>query len=202
MARYPRSAVRVLRAGGMCVIPTDTLYGLVARAFSKQAVARIYALKKRSKKKPLIILISSARDLAQFGIQADTQTHRALSKLWPGKVSVIVPCARAQFQYLHRGTETLAFRVPKSKLLRTLLHATGPLVAPSANPEGEPPARTVREARRYFGDEVDCYVSGGRKAGKPSTLVVLRDGWVTILRKGIVEKSIVLAMEKGYNRKR
>lgn len=165
-------------------MPTDTLYGLVGSAFSKKAVARIYKLKKRNPKKPLIILIESFRDLARFGVKPDAKIKKILQKVWSGKISVILPCRNKKFLYLHRGINTLAFRLPAKKSLRALLRETGPLVAPSANPEGLPPARTIREAKKYFGDTVDFYIDGGTFSSQPSTLIAIKGGNITMKRRG------------------
>lgn len=189
----------ILAAGGVGVMPTDTIYGVVGSALRKSTVRRIYALRKRNPKKPAIILIGDMGDLARFGIAPDLRTKKILKKIWPGKVSVIFPLnARrprlaAKLKYLHRGTRTLAFRLPKPKRLRTFLRQTGPLIAPSANPEGKLPAKTIRAARRYFGNKVDFYVDGGRKDAKPSTLVSIKKGGVIVLREGAVKigKSVI-----------
>ncbi len=179
-------AAKILRAGGIAVIPTDTIYGIVGSALKKSTVEKIYALRKRNPKKPMIILIASPRDLARFGIRPDAFTKKLLGRWWPGKVSVIFSAPSKKFSYLHRGTRTLAFRVPEPKWFRALLRKTGPLVAPSANPEGEAPARTVREAKKYFGERVALYAGGGKSASKPSTVVALRKGKIVVLRKGAV----------------
>lgn len=137
------------------VIPTDTIYGVVASALSKNAVARTYKILNRNPKKPFIILISSIRDLALFKIKLDKESKTILQKLWPGKVSIILPVASKKISYLHRNTKTLAFRVPKKTSLIRLLKKTGPLISSSANPEGKKPAETIAEARKYFGDRID-----------------------------------------------
>ncbi|MDP3975014.1 MAG: L-threonylcarbamoyladenylate synthase [Candidatus Jorgensenbacteria bacterium] len=165
---------QLLKQGGVAVIPTDTIYGIVGSALKRKTVERIYRLRKRNPKKPFIILISSSRELSHFGIRADARVRAFLDKVWPGPVSVILPCPSPKFRYLHRGTKTLAFRVPKPKALRALLAKTGPLVAPSANPEGKLPARTVGEAKRYFGDGVDWYGGKGVKRGAPSLLIEIK----------------------------
>ena len=86
--------------------------------------------------------------------------------------------------YLHRGTRSLAFRVPEKEDLRELLKSTGPLVAPSANPEGLPQSQNIQEARGYFGYTVDYYVDGGEITSKASKIIQLhKDGTVTILRQ-------------------
>lgn len=169
------SLISVLKRGGVAVMPTDTIYGIVGSALRKRTVERIYRVRKRKPSKPFIILISSPRDIVKFGIKPDTRVRAFLKAIWsfdsaqdkPGPVSVILPCPSPKFRYLHRGTKSLAFRVSKSAALRALLTKTGPLVAPSANIEGFPPARTVGEALRYFGNGVDVYVKGKPKRAAP-----------------------------------
>ncbi|MFM2357734.1 MAG: hypothetical protein RJA61_471 [Candidatus Parcubacteria bacterium] len=177
--------------GGIAVIPTDTLYGLVAQALNMEVVSKIYSLKKRSPDKPFIILISSLTDVEQFGISLDLETKKILETYWPGKVSVILPIsnleAQKRYEYLHRGTNSLAFRLPNKADLISLLKETGPLIAPSANPQAEKPAETIGEAQNYFKHEVDIYMDGGILQGEPSTLVEIKDGNVTVLRKGVVD---------------
>ncbi len=178
-----------LKNNGVGVLPTDTLYGLVGSALSKKAVGKIYQLKKRNPQKPLIILISSLSDLALFKIKVDQKTKKILNQCWPGKVSVIFPCPSKKFAYLHRGGETLAFRLPDKKDLRFLLKKTGPLVAPTANPEGLEPAKTIEEAKAYFNDQVDFYLDQGRLDSLPSTLIKVESGRVEVLRRGAVRIS-------------
>ncbi len=174
----------ILSSGGVGVIPTDTLYGLVGRALSLGAVERIYKLRKRDGNKPFIILIGSLSDLGLFGVEVDKKTKKILRQVWPGPVSVILPCEGENFSYLHRGGKTLAFRLPAKAGLAALIKKTGPLIAPSANPEGEPPAKTIKEARRYFGDSADFYLDGGTLDSPPSTLVSLESGGISVLREG------------------
>ena len=176
----------ILKKGGIGVMPTDTIYGIVGSALDRATVERIYAIRRRNPKKPLIILIGSMRDLRRFGIRPDRKSAAIFRKLWPGKVSIILPCRNKKFTYLHRGTKSLAFRLPAKRSLRNLLKRTGPLVAPSANWEGHPPARTIAQAKRYFGKGVDFYVGTGLLDSPPSTLVAIRRGRVIVLRPGAV----------------
>jgi len=179
-----KDIVDILLRGGVGVLPTDTIYGIVGLALSKKAVARIYKLRKRNPKKPLIILISSLRDLKLFDIILNRETKKLLEKLWPGKVSVILPCRNKKFAYLHRGTKTLAFRLPKKRELTGLLKKAGPLVAPSANWEGHPPAKTAKAAKKYFGNKIDFYIDAGKLESLPSTLIEIKNGKINILRAG------------------
>jgi L-threonylcarbamoyladenylate synthase len=184
---FNKQVQKTLRFGGVGVIPTDTIYGIVGLAMSKKTVLRIYKLRDRNPKKPMIILISSFSDLRKFGVSLDRQTLDVLRKMWPGKVSVVLSCNSKKFVYLHRGTNSLAFRIPIKKSLHRLLKVTGPLVAPSVNLEGKPPAKTIKEAEKYFRNKVDFYVNAGRLASKPSTLVEVINRKVVVLRKGSVK---------------
>jgi L-threonylcarbamoyladenylate synthase len=182
--------IKILKSGGVGVMPTDTLYGLVGRANSKKAVERIYKIKGRDRKKPFIILISSLNDLKKFGIEHYDIINNVImkKKLWPGPVSVVLPCTSTWIQkmkYLHRDVGSLAFRFPKKKSLLKILKQTGPLVAPSANPESLKPAANITQAKKYFGpirgregsqrastsNGIDFYLSGGTLKGKPSALI-------------------------------
>lgn len=174
------NTVAALRDGGVAVAPTDTVYGLVAPSSNETAVERVYELKDRDTRKPLITLLSSPEEMTTFGV-GPTWIERARA-YWPGPTTVVVPCNSRRWRYLHRGTQSLAFRVPDDPLLQELLAQTGPLVAPSANPEGLPPAETVEEAEEYFGAGVDAYMDGGVRDGAPSKIIKLTDEGEEILR--------------------
>ena len=178
--------VRILENGGIGILATDTLYGIVGSALKRDTVERIYTVRKRAPDKPCIILISSVDDLRQFSIQVDQSTEKELLKYWPGPVSIILPCPDEKFAYLHRGERSLAFRIPHDKELLRLLEQTGPLLAPSANTEGEPPAETIEEARRYFGENVDFYIDDGLIQSPPSTILRFENGEMSLVRKGVV----------------
>jgi len=179
--------IRILHNGGVGVLATDTLYGLVGSALSKKAVRRIYQVRQKNPKKPMIILISSLKDLNLFNIKINNRLRKLLTKFWPGKVSIILKCPSQKFSYLHRGTKTLAFRLPNKKDLVNLIKKVGPLVAPSANLSGLPPAYTIKEAKKYFGKKVDFYVDAGKLFRRPSTLIKIKNNKMIVLRKGAVK---------------
>jgi len=169
-----------LKNGGVAVIATDTIYGVVGQALKPETVERIYTIKRRTPTKPFIILVDSADRLRDFGVEMTSQLTHELANVWPGPVSVIVPCD-PKFEYLHRGTGELAFRLPTKPELQARLTETGPLVAPSANPEGLEPAKNVDEATAYFGDEVDAYESG-KTTGKPSRIIRIVNDDIEVIR--------------------
>ena len=174
----------VLKGGGVVVMPTDTLYGVVGSALNKATVERIYNLKSRTLKKPCIILIGDISQLENFSITLSEEQNNKIKEFWPGPVSIILDCLDDSLSYLHRDTKTLAFRFPIKNTLRELLLEVGPLVAPSANPEGLPTAGDISKAKEYFGNAVDLYVDGGKITGKASKLIKLnKDGSINILRE-------------------
>ena len=179
-----RDIIKILQNGGVGVLPTDTLYGLSASVFKPEAVEKIYKLKNKDPQKPLIILISAVEDLAKLGITLNENWQKVLAKIWPGPVSVVLPCKPNGLPHLHRGTNTLACRLPAKPDLIDLLKQVGPLISTSANPTGKPPASTIAAAKKYFGDQVDFYLDGGTLSGAPSTLISLVNNKVEILRQG------------------
>lgn len=158
----------VLNTGGIVILRTDTLYGVIARADDEQAVRRVYELKGRDETKSPIILIADVTDTYDEIPQAATAT---VNELWPGKVSIILSSDRAP-SWIQRGNKSVAYRLPDSSHLRSLISQTGPLIAPSANPQGEHPAMTIEEAIDYFGESIDLYVDGGIvKDSTPSQII-------------------------------
>jgi L-threonylcarbamoyladenylate synthase len=181
--KIPKKIVKILKEGEIGVLPTDTIYGLVGSALKKETVERIYKVRKRERKKPFIILISDPQDLKIFGIKIKPFQKKLIKKFWPGPYSLIFDCKSKKFEYLHRGKKSLALRVPKPKWLRKILKEVGPLVAPSANLAGMPHSKTIREAKKYFGEKVDFYFDAGKIGKKPSTLIDIRKKEIKILRK-------------------
>ena len=179
--------IKVLREDGVAIMPTDTIYGMVGKAENKNVVNRIYKIRQRNPSKPCIILIGDIKDLEKFSVILSEEQKNALKKCWSNNsepTSIILDCPAEKFSYLHRETKTLAFRLPVPQALRNLLLKTGPLVAPSANPEALPPPQNILEVKKYFGDLVDLYIDGGTIKNKASKLIKLhKDGSVTILRE-------------------
>lgn len=171
-----------IHQGKLAVVLTDTIYGILAKADDKEAVERVYKTKGRQPAKPFIILIGDRRHLDKFGISLGDWEEEQLKKYWPGKVSIVMACDNDRYKYLHRETKSLAFRLPNDELLISLLRETGPLIAPSANPEGFLPAVDIAAAEKYFGQSVDIYVDGGERQANASTLISIIDREIKVLR--------------------
>lgn len=169
-------AGHLLKEGLIGVVPTESVYGLVASAQNAFAIDRVYDVKHRPDIKPCIVLIAQANDMRLFGI--DTATIDKASNYWPGKVSVVVPADNALYEHLTRGTGSIAFRVAGTSILQEIVSVSGPIIAPSANPDALAPATTVQQAYDYFGDSIDFYIDGGECNERPSTVVNLDTGHI------------------------
>lgn len=166
------------------VIPTDTIYGVVARAADVAAVERLYKLKHRDHK-PGTIIAANIDQLVELGLKRRYLT--AVEQWWPGALSVVIPCGN-ELIYLHQGKRSLAVRIPDKTDLLDLLNTTGPLLTSSANHPGQAAAHTLAEAEAYFGDEVDFYEDGGDLSDhQPSTVVRIVDDAIEVLRAGAVK---------------
>lgn len=176
-------AIAILLKGGVGVLPTDTVYGLVARAADQAAVSRLYALKHRENK-PGTVIAASVEQLVELGIPK--RYLSAGEKLWPNPLSIEIPLGR-RLTYLHQDTGRQAYRVVADDVVQAILKQTGPLLTSSANQPGEPGATDLQQAIDYFNNEVDFYVDGGDLSGKaPSTIIRIIDDAIEIIRPGAV----------------
>lgn len=186
--------IELLKNGKIGVIPSDTIYGIVGFALKPDVVEDIYRLRGRTPNKPMIILVSDLNDLNHFNILLTEEQRNFLKKNWPNPLSVVLSCTSEKFGYLHRGKKSLAFRMPKNDDLLKILKKVGPLVAPSANFEGQKPSETIAEAKKYFADKLSFYVEGGKLKLKPSTVIRLfEDGTRIVLREGSFKIKNVLS---------
>ncbi len=174
MAPPSGAAVRALLAGRLVVHPTDTLYALAARASDRRAVARLVDAKGRAPGRPLSVAVSSTEELERWAVLGRPARRFVRDEL-PGAYTILArPSAEARRRLAPEvaGGARIGLRVPAHPLALELARAAGPLVATSANRSGEPPARTVADARRRLGTAVAAYVDGPpRPTGRPSTLV-------------------------------
>jgi L-threonylcarbamoyladenylate synthase len=175
--------VRLLKTGGIGLLPSDTIYGLSCMALNEKAVERLHKLKDRSTHKPFIVLISDIKMLDLLSI-SEKQTE-IFEKYWPGPLSTILPSKAPAF--LTRGTASLAVRLPDHQELRDLIDKIGPIISTSANIEGGSPIHYVAEARKLFGNKLDFYVDAGELDNPPSTLVAVDSGQLKVIRQGAVK---------------
>lgn len=177
----PQVAQR-FKDGQVAVIPTDTIYGLVADLSNQEAVERIYKLKARPANKPIgTILIAHSEQISNL---ANSKQLNIAASYWPGPVSVILDVPDT-LQYAHRGLNSLPFRVPDYPELLLILDQTGPLATTSANMAGSPPIKTVDQAIKLFGNTVDFYVNGGDLSSHQASKIIRinEQGIIDVIRE-------------------
>lgn len=191
------AAAERLRAGGLVALPTETVYGLAARADSAAAVAEIYRAKGRPDFNPLIVHVldrATAETIAHF----DEQAEMLAAAFWPGPLTMVLPLkvGAAIAPAVTAGLPTIALRSPAHPAMRAVLEASGlPLAAPSANRSGGVSPTRANHVAASLGPAVGLVLDGGAcAAGIESTIVALReDGW-QILRPGPVTEAQIATL--------
>lgn len=181
------AAVASLRRGELVVLPTDTVYGLAADAFSPDAVNRLLRAKGRGRDMPVPVLVGSLRTLDGLADEVSPLARRIIEELWPGAITLVVRAAPSLAWDLGEARGTVAVRMPLQAVALEVLAQTGPLAVSSANRSGLPPATELGYAERQLGDLVATYLDAG-PGGEPvpSTILDLTGERPRVLRAGAV----------------
>jgi L-threonylcarbamoyladenylate synthase len=190
-------AAEILRGGGLVALPTETVYGLAARADSAAAIAAIYRAKGRPEFNPLIVHVASleqAEQLARF----DARARDFARRFWPGPLTLVLPLRDSApiAPAVTAGLPTIALRWPAHPLMQAVLRETGvPLAAPSANRSGSVSPTAAEHVFASFGPDAPAVLDGGTcERGLESTIVALRDNGWQLLRPGPIPESAVAAV--------
>ncbi|CAN5391374.1 L-threonylcarbamoyladenylate synthase [soil metagenome] len=184
------AAATAIRAGKLVVLPTDTVYGLAADAFTPRAITGLLSAKGRGRAMPVPVLIADLDTLEGVATNVGSAARLLTRACWPGGLTVVVEHPPSLAWDLGDGQGTVAVRVPDDDLARDLLRETGPLGVSSANRSGRPPARTADEAIEELGDLIAVVLDDGpRGGGEPSTIVDCTVDPPRVLRLGAVSES-------------
>jgi tRNA threonylcarbamoyl adenosine modification protein (Sua5/YciO/YrdC/YwlC family) len=194
-----RLARGAIGRGELIVMPTDTVYGLAADAFSPAAVQRLLDAKGRTRQAPPPVLLPGIPTLDALAETVPDEVRVLVKRFWPGGLTVILPAQESLAWDLGDTNGTVALRMPNDRVALELLSETGPLAVSSANLTGKPAAMTAAEAERMLGDSVSIYLDAGpvgndyptAAGGTGSTIVdatgLLRpDGSLRIVRSGVI----------------
>ena len=179
-------AVTALKNGEVIVFPTETLYGLGADAMNEEAVATVFRLKGRDPDTPIPVLIADETMLGQLIDDIPPLAQKLIHKFWPGPLTLVLP-ARADIpKPLLNASGGIGMRISSQPIATRLVKSLGrPLTATSANPSGKSPARTLGEAKNYFGSDVNVFIDGGPLTSKTgSTVAEIRGHRLKIIRQG------------------
>jgi L-threonylcarbamoyladenylate synthase len=183
-AKSIKKAARTLKKGGIVAFPTDTVYGIGAMPFDKKAVGKLYDIKKRGKKKPIAILISSKKMAGKFAADMPSKAKKLIAKYWPGPLTLVFKKRNSIPDFLTSGLPTIGIRMPKNDIaLKLIKKAGGSLAVTSANISGNRPAISADLIKKLKG--IDLIIDGGRcKIGTPSIVIDARRNKLKVLRKG------------------
>jgi tRNA threonylcarbamoyl adenosine modification protein (Sua5/YciO/YrdC/YwlC family) len=182
------AAVSAVNRGDLVVLPTDTVYGVGADAFSRIAVRDLLAAKGRGREMPPPVLVGSRRTLDGIATDISEVTRDLVDAFWPGALTLVCWAQASLAWDLGETHGTVAVRMPDHDVALELLARTGPLAVTSANRHGEPPATSVEEALAQLGESVTVYLDGGRTAGAvPSTIVDVTGDVPRVLRLGALD---------------
>ncbi|ABD13070.1 translation factor SUA5 [Frankia casuarinae] len=186
-ARGLDAAVSTVARGGLVVLPTDTLYGLGADAFDRDAVASLLAAKGRGRNMPVPVLVGSWRTLDGLIERMTPQVRELITAFWPGGLTLVARHTPSLRWDLGESRGTVAVRMPLHPVAIELLGRTGPMAVSSANISGQPPATTIDEALHQLGGAADVYLDGGPcPAAVPSTIVDCTGEVPVVLRSGAI----------------
>ncbi len=172
-------AARALMRGQLVAFPTETVYGIGCNADDERAMARLRQVKRRPPDKPFSIHLGRKEDVERYADHVPPIARKLMDRYWPGPLTIVFPGA---------GGRGVGMRMPSNLIALELLRRTAvPVVAPSANRSGEPPATCAEEVAEALGDELDLILDGGRtRLQEASTVVRVSDAGWEILREGSV----------------
>ena len=181
------AAAAAVLSGELVVLPTDTVYGVGADAFSPAAVTRLLAAKGRGREAPPPVLVGSTRAASALVDDLGPWGQQLIDEFWPGGLTIVCRAQRTLNWDLGDTKGTVAVRMPEDPVALDLLKETGPMAVSSANLTGKPAATTAEQAREQLGDAVAIYLDGGPSAGGlASTIVDLTGDVPRMLRQGAI----------------
>ncbi|MHA3724506.1 L-threonylcarbamoyladenylate synthase [Leucobacter sp. HY1910] len=190
-----RAARRSLGSGQLAVLPTDTVYGVAADAFTPEAVQRLLDAKGRTRQSPPPVLIPNVATLGALAAEVPSTLRTLAETFWPGALTIVTNANSALSWDLGETGGTVALRIPNHPLTLELLQETGPLAVSSANKTGEPAARTAAEAQAMLADSVEVYLEYGEVPDQPPASTIIDatgltedGGTLRILRQGGVTR--------------
>ena len=186
-------AAEILRNGGFCAVPTETVYGLCVNGLDEAAVASLYELKGRPEVKPLSLMVAGPEAMDRYALDVPAQAYTLAAKFWPGPLTIVLRARDIVPGVTRAGGATVGLRCPDHPMTLSLLRQAGiPLAGPSANPSGSPSPRTAAEVLGYFDGKIDALLDGGECGiGKESTILDLSAAPYRVLRQGALDETAI-----------
>lgn len=182
-----------LKNGGAVVLPTETVYGLFAKALDEKAVDHVYQLKGRPRDKALNLNVASLDDILNFSKNQPTYLQQLLESFLPGPLTIILEANEKVPCWVNSDLNTVGFRMPSHPITLELIREFGPLIGPSANLSGQASGVSFEEILKDFGQEVLAIEDDAFLTGQDSTILDLSSDKVKILRQGSITREDILA---------
>ena len=182
-----------LEKGGAVVLPTETVYGLFAKALDEKAVDHVYQLKRRPRDKALNLNVASLDDILNFSRNQPTYLQQLVESFLPGPLTVILEANDRVPYWVNSDLTTVGFRMPSHPVTLDLIREFGPLIGPSANISGHASGVSFKEILQDFDQEVLGFEDDSFLTGKDSTILDLTGKKVKILRQGSITREDILA---------
>jgi L-threonylcarbamoyladenylate synthase len=188
-------ACRVLGEGGLVAFPTESFYGLAADPRQEEAVRRLFALKRRSPERPVLLLLPSKESAVEYAADIPPVAEQLTERFWPGGLTLVLEARDSVSPLLTAGTGTIGLRLSSHSLATALARRFGTAVTgTSANPSGRPPACTAAEAAAYLACEPVLILDGGpAPGGAGSTILDVTSDPPRILREGQIPREALAA---------
>lgn len=185
---------KILETGGAVILPTETVYGLFAKALDEQAVEHVYALKRRPRDKAMNLNVGDFETILTYSKDQPPYLKKLYDQYLPGPLTIILKANDSVPAWINSGLSTIGFRIPNHPQTLKLIKKAGPLIGPSANISGQESGKVFKEIQKQFGGTVTGFADDAALTGVDSTILDLSGKTARILRQGAITKNDLLAV--------
>lgn len=192
-----KKIVEVIKNGGVVIMPTDTIYGIVADATNESVIQRVYEMKRRNENKPMLMLVNSMEMLEKYVSSINDVERKLIDGMWPGALTIIFEKKNVS-DLLTGGLNTVGIRYPNNELLINIMNELNvPLLSTSVNVSGDESATCITNINNAILDNVDYVYDIGECKGDASTIVVVNNGELKVLREGYIKSNEIFDIIKN-----
>ena len=179
---------KILETGGAVILPTETVYGLFAKALDEQAVEHVYALKRRPRDKAMNLNVGDFETILTYSKDQPPYLKKLYDQYLPGPLTIILKANNSVPAWINSGLSTIGFRLPNHPKTLELIKKTGPLIGPSANISGQESGKVFLQIQQQFSEMVSGFEDDNALTGLDSTILDLSGEKARILRQGAITK--------------
>lgn len=183
--------IEELKKGNLVIMPTDTIYGIIADATKEEVIKKVYDAKERSYDKPLLILVSSEEMLEGLVEEIPDKVRKIIKKYWPGPLTILFKKSKKVPDLLTANSEFVAIRMPKDeRLIRIMNQLQKPVISTSANISSHESITNPNQLEPRMKAKINCIIDEGTVNNEASTLIKVENDQIIILRAGSIAKKL------------